>query len=76
LAFFVFAVTLAATLGSRLLDHEIINFGVAGIAMVFFVVGSSLLVSFLVRHFASRPIPEVSAQSSQCGDLWDKQLDV
>jgi len=74
-AFFVFGVTLAATLGSRLLDHEIINFGGVGIAMMFFVVGNFLLLSFLFRHFASKPIRALSGQLSQSHDLWDEQLD-
>jgi hypothetical protein len=75
LGFFGLAVTIAVILGSALLEHEIINLGVAGIAMIFFVVGISLLVAFFFRHFASRPIREFSGKTSKSDDLWDEQLD-
>jgi hypothetical protein len=75
LGFIGFAVTIAGTLGPRILDHEMLGFGVAGIAFILVMVGASLLIAFFFWELASRPIQQFSAATSQSGDLWDEQLD-
>jgi len=68
-------VILSVTLGPRVLDHKIMNFGAAGIAMIFLLVGFSLLASFFFRPFVLRPIREFSGKTDRYDGLWDEQLD-
>jgi hypothetical protein len=74
LGFIVLAVTTSVALGAKLLEHELINFSVAWIALILVVVGVFLLMAFLF-HLAWRPLQPFAGKTSQSGDLWDEQLD-
>jgi hypothetical protein len=71
LTFIGLAVTSAVILGSRVTEYRTVSFGVAGIAMLFVVVGYFLLVSFLLRHWRSRQKLSASSRPCRSWDLWD-----
>ena len=75
LAFMGFLVTSAVILGPRITEYRTLSFGVAGIAMIFVVVGVFLLVSFDLRRWRSMQKLSAPGRSHGSRGLWDDQLD-
>jgi len=75
LAFIGLAVSIGATLGSRLPVHGIIPYGMTGIAMIFLLTGFFLLASFFFRRVVLRSTRGFSGKTDRYDGVWDEQLD-
>jgi hypothetical protein len=53
LVFIGLAVASSVILGSRVVESRILSFGVVQVALIFFVAGVSLVVSFVLRRWRS-----------------------
>jgi hypothetical protein len=61
--------------GSDWRGWELVSRGVFAFAMVWFLVGTSLLMWAVLRQVTSRSKGRFAAQASRCPGVWDKQLD-